>query len=646
MQVQFKSPISNNYYNSNYVKNNYSWNMHFKSEPTQNKTENKISKTNKIFIGLGTLALVAIAGLSYKKFHTTKAIKNSNNSLIKNLPSSLQKYINNFSSGISDAEQYNFLEEFKSIDFSEYKLANYLQKDEEAIVNLKSLVAAQKAKINLPSFLSIGNVLPSKVKEVSNVISLITDSNVISTKYTKGYMKEFIESLGEFASHSLSKYNEEQTHIFLHLKNPSEFLEDLNIKGNEECKLKFNNLIKENSKNKITYLIDSKASKELNQNSILTLNFDEKINTADLAEDLNDYEFKLDSKIMPKASNISNELFEYVQPNQKTFYWLRNLMLDKPTENIIFIEGKDKINIEKVINLISSRTANVADKIDCIVSSKDLLPSIIKKGVKAEELYNRTGKRTFLYLDDIEQSLNSNINKNSSEYKDFREFIENCSEKNHIIPVINTGDTKNIFETTLQSDKIFKMKLFADGEKIFQDSLEFMQDNMRKNDFSHIDGERFKREFINLLAAERAGKLGATAAIRNGILLHGSEEGTRITADAIRNTVDANYLKIPFNKNKPSDIIDKMLDEADSAEKSFQANGKRTILEMDKLDELLTNYKNNTEKEDLIAEFKSVAETLSNSYHTTLLVRTNKSLDNFESATIASHRLGMHIEVK
>lgn len=73
-----------------------------------------------------------------------------------------------------------------------------------------------------------------------------------------------------------------------------------------------------------------------------------------------------------------------------------------------------------------------------------------------------------------------------------------------------------------------------------------------------------------------------------------------------------------------------------ASELEYQKTGKRTIVEIHNLDELLTRE---TRRDVIaIAHFKSFAELASEKYHTTMLMRTDKPLENFESASISCGR--------
>ena len=77
---------------------------------------------------------------------------------------------------------------------------------------------------------------------------------------------------------------------------------------------------------------------------------------------------------------------------------------------------------------------------------------------------------------------------------------------------------------------------------------------------------------------------------------------------------------------------------------NIKKQGKRTIVEVHNLDKLLTSKT----KKDLItiAHFKSFAELASEKFHTTILMRTDKPLENFESASISCGRFPVKLKIK
>lgn len=73
---------------------------------------------------------------------------------------------------------------------------------------------------------------------------------------------------------------------------------------------------------------------------------------------------------------------------------------------------------------------------------------------------------------------------------------------------------------------------------------------------------------------------------------------------------------------------------------NYQASGMRTLL----FDELLTND-DTLEGRAMISRFKNFIENISQKYHTTVLMKTNKDLGDFEEASIGDQRFDLKIKI-
>ena len=155
--------------------------------------------------------------------------------------------------------------------------------------------------------------------------------------------------------------------------------------------------------------------------------------------------------------------------------------------------------------------------------------------------------------------------------------------------------------------------------------------------------ERLTSLFTNLVKAEKSRIKDVP--ITNGILIHGESKNKKEITNWLANTSGATYKKICFDKYNPLSTIQKIVDISENAEASFKHSGQRTLLEVENLDEMLTN-KSSRDGILMIGRFKGLAERLSKDYHTTLLMTTEKPLEQFEAASIAPHRFGIQLEMK
>ena len=621
---------------------NSSKSLYFGSNPTNN-TQTKPSVNNKekqksnnlLAYALGGLALLAIGGISYKMTHRApKTNELSNlNSKIEPAFISVKDYLENFAKNVKHWEQSNVEKELQYKTPLNYSSMDHLKNEDEKLF-IHHTLAAKKLNlhdnIQFPKVIVLNNVT-SKAKDVSKIFANSLDSSFSSTKFVEGKMKEFIGALEGFSSDAQKTYKEEKRHTFLNFDNSVEFLDELKLKENDQFKQKFDKLLNDNQSNKITYILPKKSAEKLNTDYLLKMDFDEKINTANITKDLEDVNQKMFEANMSEAMKIRNEFSEYVRTN--TGLLIQDLLTDEAFVDVFFVKGEEKNLIEKGFEVLASKTNTVFQKLDCKDSLSDLPTKLIQLGEESEDLYNMTGKRTFLYLDNIEQKA------------ELKEFLAHFNEKYHVIPIVNSNEVENLLGPAFDGQKTLEMKFYKTGEKVLDEALLKVQQRINENDFRHIDFgrlESFKREFFDLVEFERA---GYKPQIKNGILLCGPSDLTRITADAIKNTASTNYVKITYDKNNPMKLISEMIKTAKNSEELFKTTKVRTLLELDGVDEMLIKPKNRDELK-LVSGFKSFAEDLSEKYHTTILTRTDKSLDDFEPASIASNRLGVHIQVK
>lgn len=153
-----------------------------------------------------------------------------------------------------------------------------------------------------------------------------------------------------------------------------------------------------------------------------------------------------------------------------------------------------------------------------------------------------------------------------------------------------------------------------------------------------------KRGFMALLEIENNGK---KVPFQNGILLYGdaTDADKNEFVDWIKNEAKASFDEVTYKEDAPFESIKNIVKKAEEAENVFNYTGKRTILYVKDIDKLLTDEEDDDSLE-MIARFKSFAENAHENYHTTLLVKTNRSLDEFEEASIGSQRFESKIKLK
>ena len=166
-----------------------------------------------------------------------------------------------------------------------------------------------------------------------------------------------------------------------------------------------------------------------------------------------------------------------------------------------------------------------------------------------------------------------------------------------------------------------------------------------KGDSNITEQERIiSKTFFELLKVEQTGR---KIPDNNGILIYGDAPNAdkEEFIEWFKNNVPAQVKEFTYDEAAPFESIKKMVYIAEDAEKIYQFTGKRTILQLKDMDKLLTSDET-LENIKMIARFKQFAEHCSERYHTTLLMSTNYPLDNFEDASIASHRFETKLKLK
>ena len=125
----------------------------------------------------------------------------------------------------------------------------------------------------------------------------------------------------------------------------------------------------------------------------------------------------------------------------------------------------------------------------------------------------------------------------------------------------------------------------------------------------------------------------------NGVLVYGDacDKAKEDFVQWFKENVPANFKECDYDPLSPQESMEKIIEIAKDAQKTFEATGKRTVLQIKGIDRLLTLYASEKYKKTN-AKFKSFAQNCSTKYHTTLLLKTNFNIDELDSASIAPHR--------
>lgn len=146
---------------------------------------------------------------------------------------------------------------------------------------------------------------------------------------------------------------------------------------------------------------------------------------------------------------------------------------------------------------------------------------------------------------------------------------------------------------------------------------------------------RVQNLFINMLDTDH---------VTNGIVIHGTSREKESFLQWLSNIPGLNSKEMTFDIKRPLESLQELIMYAENAKTAKTLNGKRTLLQVNNLDDLLTSY-DTAENRRLLARFKSFSETSAKDYDTTIVTSTNHLLENFEESTIKPHRLGLHVKL-
>ncbi len=148
-------------------------------------------------------------------------------------------------------------------------------------------------------------------------------------------------------------------------------------------------------------------------------------------------------------------------------------------------------------------------------------------------------------------------------------------------------------------------------------------------------------QFFDSLNAERK---GASVKIQNGILIHGTSREKQSFLDWVIETSKMNFNEINFDISHPIESLKTLFQSAENAKLARKLNGERTLLKINNIDDLLTDF-DSIENRRNISKFKNFMERCAQDYDTTVITSTDNILDNFEPASIAPHRFDLKIEL-
>ncbi len=592
--------------------------------------------SHKLLLALGGLAVLGSGALLvYNSLKRGKITSTNNYSLER---------IDKFIKRLPEELKMSWQSKIKKLPLDKSEFVKALVNKKQDILPLEYLFKLKELRLqnvpDLPPLINLENISAEKAKNITQILSGKYKTAYSSTKYTNGFMEEFFGTLTKISQNAKENYKNNKQYTFLNIENVDTLFNDFGKPNNEEYLNKFRELIASNANNRLIYVTNGK-NKELESLQHMKLAFTDEIKTIDLSGDLADFS-RLQSDIESiKHDKIMESLSDYLDDSivqtLSHFAW----KIDK--SDILFFDNVTSKTanqfLEKLQTIVDDKFVNIDAKKEGFAKLNE---KILAELPKAKDLYNRENKYTYFYLDGLED-LVSKTEKDSEDFIKFKEIIKNSIEGSNLRLIIKNEKQNEVLNSLKNNDTI-SIKFIKGFEfgKLYKETIE----KMNQCDFSYIDKDKFIREYVNSFVTEKAG-LKAFGPDGNGILLYGPAEKTRIIADSIRKSLDVNYKEYDFLENGNTDMLKAVFDLKKilkASELEYQKTGKRTIVEVHNLDELLTHK--TKENVRTIAHFKSFAELASEKFHTTILMRTDKPLENFESASIGPNRFLVKLKIK
>lgn len=587
----------------------------------------KLSKTKednhsqKLLLALGGLAVLSFSAFYIyrnKKVNiktTEQIIDYAKNNLLKN--SDISSYINNLDSQKNGIFAKNLLNyQNKPISF-----LHCIQNPKASVSVIDKLFALDKTSnfLHFPNLIYISGANNETRKNITKVMADYYAAEYKQTKYTKGYLKEFVKTLQE------NSKNKEAT--FLYIDNIDSFITDLSNPEHVEILADFKNLLK-NKVNKTMFVIDKNVDNKLFERKQLNFSFYDEINKFDFGKKLEEIEYKNFHRISDIEYSLIKDVEMFIPST--SVLGIANKSFD---ENVwTFAKNNDNF-IDILMKKIVAKTDDFYEKVSMGNDLKNVINDLEKRLVIAQELFDRTERKTFLYVDDFAEAI-SKSKENSAEFIKLSELLKK-TKNSHLMVIFDNNGEKQIENLLFDNNHV--------------KNLEFNLERIRENLFDYESlgkkGPFFKNYlqiFSQFLDVE---KRGTKIPSSNGILLYGDSDKIDKAENIIKNTMDLNFQESKYDPNKPFESIKKLVAIAEKAEEQYAITKKRTMISLLGWDELLT-HEELQENRRMIGKFKQFVEHCSEYYHTTVLMKTTKALDDFEDASIASHRFERKFEFK
>ncbi len=542
---------------------------------------------------------------------------------------------------VSSKENTLFNQILRYSGSKKYDCINYIANGKQGILPLEQFFALQEAHIpnsfKLPDVITLENLSPQKAIEVCKILATKFEANFITRKYSKDTANIFLDMLQNITN------PEPKKHVFMYIENFAEFLND--ISKSESLSDSFKKLLDKNKTSKITYLTETPQNTTHCATERFNLKFKPEISSANFEGDLETYMRKQQCEITVKTTELSKKTSDYIVGGNSIDPILSSIINTEQSQNSLIFKNGVTFSINKFMTAVNDTIPTHFETLSCKTSSIQELHKQIEQSIqKNKELYDLTGKKTFLYLEDFED-LVSTMDNNLPEYKKIKDTFDTCGQKHNTTLVFATKE--NALPEIIASNKQNSILTVADlgkNQENYKKILAKIKANMAALDVHPQISTRLFRSFFADVALEKAG-MPLPAPVTNGILVYGNDNATTAAIDSIRKILDGTvqFHKIKFDTQEPIKSLHKIMQGAEQAKNSYETTKMRTIIEVENIEEFLSNDTTAAARRDL-GVFKSFIELISKKYHTTILARA-KSIDNLESASIGTERFGILLKV-
>lgn len=476
---------------------------------------------------------------------------------------------------------------------------------------------------------------------LGEIIASYFDSKINRVKYPEGKLDEFLQYLSKLADDISQSNKKAPKRNFFLIDNFSKFIEDLQNSGSEDKKGIFLEFIQKSFSENKTSIIANIADKSRFNDisaSAMSVDFKDTISLQKIADDLE----KMSNF---KKNAFFNALSEIENKPQNTDYpfWCRQYFSAETKKENIVLEG---INQKLKQQFLKHLTAHSSERFETLDLSSLSLDELINAAQKYKTNFDISDKDTILYLQNLEDYIGKH-NVGSSEFEKLCDFLNSCYEKYNIRALYDVTDAKNIPQELLGlgcGSSVLKIpNLSRDSEKLQQEILK----NIDEFDFSNIAKNYVNelKQYTQLLAMERAEGLTQGETFANILLYGKSKQALDNIAGSIKKLFNLNNAQVNFDIKNPDASIDLIVKELKKAKELYEKTGKRTLLTIENLDELLVDTDSLTSR-SRIARIKTMAENSVKNNYTTIMIKTTKPLEDFEEASIGEQRFGLKIKLK